>query len=187
MGKIPEEAKKVFDGIIFDVYQWQQKQFDGSYLLFEMLQRVYSVNVIPITNEGKVVLTKQEQPSVGSFIGSIGGRIDPGEGPLDAGKRELLEEAGLEGKDWKLWYSTNPSSKIDWEIYTYIVKGITKVAEATPDSGEKIELIEFTFDEYLQLAVDPNFRDHEIAFKLLKAEKDPVKLNELKKLFSVDE
>ncbi len=37
--KIPPNAKRVFKGIIFDVYQWQQKMFDGSKETFEMLKR----------------------------------------------------------------------------------------------------------------------------------------------------
>ena len=28
--KLPEQAKKVFDGEIFDVYQWDQEMYDGS-------------------------------------------------------------------------------------------------------------------------------------------------------------
>lgn len=36
---IPEQAGCVFHGEIFDVYQWQQEMFDGSYERFEMLRR----------------------------------------------------------------------------------------------------------------------------------------------------
>jgi len=33
---VPEEAKLVFKGIIYDVYQWEQKMFDGTFSTFEM-------------------------------------------------------------------------------------------------------------------------------------------------------
>ena len=44
--KIPQQAKKVFKGTIFSVYQWQQKMFDGTFQTFEMLKRAYTIEVI---------------------------------------------------------------------------------------------------------------------------------------------
>ena len=40
---IPHNAKKVFNGILFDVYQWKQKMFDNSIKTFEMLKRKSSL------------------------------------------------------------------------------------------------------------------------------------------------
>jgi len=37
--KLTSQAQRVFKGIIFDVYQWKQKMFDGSQGIFEMLKR----------------------------------------------------------------------------------------------------------------------------------------------------
>ncbi|MEI7603954.1 MAG: hypothetical protein WCJ19_02970 [bacterium] len=45
---IPEDAVKVFSGVIFDVYQWQQLQFDGTYATFEKIKRNDVALVIPI-------------------------------------------------------------------------------------------------------------------------------------------
>jgi hypothetical protein len=39
------------------------------------------VNVIPVTNEGKIILAKQTQPGEKPFIGALGGSIDEGETP----------------------------------------------------------------------------------------------------------
>lgn len=36
--KLPPQAKKVFTGQIFDVYQWEQEMYDGSFETFEMLK-----------------------------------------------------------------------------------------------------------------------------------------------------
>ena len=52
---IPADAKRVFEGVIFDVYQWQQKMFDGSTETFEVLKRPDSVEVIAI-KDGKMVV-----------------------------------------------------------------------------------------------------------------------------------
>lgn len=91
---IPDNAKKVFAGKIFDTYQWPQRLYDGTEVTFEAIRRPDSVNILPITDEGKIILTKQEQPGMKPFIGVLGGRMDEGESPLQTAERELLEEAG---------------------------------------------------------------------------------------------
>ena len=48
---IPEEAKKVFQGEIFAVYQWPQEMFDGSFATFEMLRRADTVKILAVVTE----------------------------------------------------------------------------------------------------------------------------------------
>ncbi|HEU5187641.1 MAG TPA: NUDIX domain-containing protein, partial [Candidatus Saccharimonadales bacterium] len=84
---IPDTAKQVFAGRIFDVYQWPQQLYDGTEVTFEAIRRPDSVNILPITSEGKIVLTKQEQPGMEPFIGALGGRVDKDETPLQAAER----------------------------------------------------------------------------------------------------
>lgn len=48
---IPPSAKKVFSGQIYDIYQWQQKMFDGSIETFEAAQRENVVTIIPIIDD----------------------------------------------------------------------------------------------------------------------------------------
>lgn len=57
-------------------------------------------NVVPITREGQLVLIKQHR--FGTNASSIeipGGVIDPGEEPIVAARRELLEETGYQCDD----------------------------------------------------------------------------------------
>src|SRR3990167_5482373 len=131
---IPPNAKRVFKGVIFDVYQWEQKMFDGSKATFEKLKRPDTVVVFPILPDGRIILTEQEQPGKAPFIGATGGRVDEGEEVLAAAKRELLEESGYEAEEFILWQAEHPASKIDWVIYTFIAKGLKKVGEMDLDT-----------------------------------------------------
>ena len=182
---IPENAKRVFKGVVFDVYQWEQKMFDGSKATFEKLRRPDTVVVFPVLPGGKIILTEQEQPGKAPFIGATGGRVDEGEDILEAAKRELLEESGYTAEEFILWDTQHPTSKLDWVVYTFIAKKIKRVAEPELDAGEKIKLIELTLDELIDIPTKKNiyFAEQEIMLKLMEAKLDPKKKKELEELF----
>lgn len=178
----PSNAKRVFEGKIFDVYQWSQKMFDGSKVLFEKIKRDDTVNVLPVL-DGKIILTKQEQPGTAPFIGAVGGRIDEGESPLEAAKRELLEETGFTTEEFVLWDAIQPVEKIDWAAYTFIAKKCRQVRNPKLESGEKIKLFPVSFEEFLAIVADEKYRDVEIALKILRDRNDSQKNGEWRKLF----
>lgn len=180
---IPPHAKKVFSGKIFDVYQWEQRLYDGTSATFEKIKRIDTVGIIPITVDKKIIITEQEQPGMKPFIGFPGGRIDEREDPLSAAKRELREETGYEGNEYILWDASQYLSKIDWAIYTFIAKDCKKTAEQHLDSGEKITIRYVTFEELLQLVFEENFRDRETALKILQLKNKPKKFAEMKEMF----
>lgn len=166
---IPPDAQKVFTGEIFEVYQWQQELFDGSTATFERLKRPDTVSVIPVTDDGQILFAKEEQPGSAPFLGTFGGRVDPGEDPLVAAKRELLEETGYEADVWEVWFSSQPSSKVEWTITVYIAKGVRKVGEPSLDPGEKIEIASQSLENFLGTVVpDPAFRDSDIALEVFR-------------------
>ena len=182
---IPENAKRVFKGVIFDVYQWEQEMFDGTKATFEKLKRPDTVVVFPVLPDGKIILTEQEQPGKEPFIGATGGRVDEGEDILMAAKRELLEESGYEAEEFILWDSQHPIGKIDWVVYTFIAKGLKKVADLHLDAGEKIKLLPVTLDKLIDIATDghKNFYEKEVQIKFFEAKLNPKKMEELKELF----
>lgn len=181
---IPDNAKKVFGGVLFDVYQWEQEMFDGTKTIFEKLKRPDTVIVFPTLDDEKILLTEQEQPGKEPFMGAAGGRVDDGEDILEAAKRELLEETGYEASEFVLWDAQHPTSKIDWVVYTFIAKGLKKVADLNLDAGEKIVLKPVNFDRFIDIAISKNFVQKEIIPKLYEAKLHPEKMEELKKLFN---
>jgi len=117
------------------------------------------------------------------FIGALGGRVDEGEKPEQTARRELLEEAGIEAEKYILWDAVQPTEKVDWAIWTYIARGCKKVSQQNIDAGEKIELLEVTFDEYLGMVAQDDYRDTEISLKLLKLARHPQELAATKRLW----
>ena len=181
--QMPEDATLVFKGKLFDVYQWQQQMYDGTYQTFEKLKRPDTVVVFAVLDDGSILLTKQEQPGKSLFIGAAGGRVDEGEEIEEAAARELLEETGYRAKELILWHSEQPVSKIDWAVYTFIAKGLEKVDEQRLDAGEKITLHPVTFDEFIDTALRNEFTEREIVKYIYEAKIDKQKLEELRELF----
>ncbi len=179
---LPENAKCVFRGILFDVYQWEVVGYDGKPRIFEKLKRPDTVMIIPVTEEGQIILSFQEQPGKKPFMGSVGGRVDEREKVLEAAKRELLEETGYEAREWILFDAVQPVSKIEWAVYTLIARGCKKVAEQNLDGAEKIELRFVDFDEFVRMVLHHEFGDMELQNRLLEAQMNPEKMAEYKKL-----
>jgi ADP-ribose pyrophosphatase len=168
--KIPEGAKQVFKGVIFSVYQWEQKMFDGSTEIFEMVKRPSTIEIIAVQGD-KILMSKQSQPNKHNFFSLFGGRAEENEEPLVTAKRELLEESGLESTDWELVKSYQPVHKLDWEIYLFIARNCKKVAEPHLDPGEKIETVAYTFDEFMEVVQKDEYWGSELALDMLKMEK----------------
>lgn len=151
---IPQGATKAFSGILFDVYQWQQKQFDGTVKTFEMLKRPDSVHAICIIKD-KILITQEEQPHRGIFYGLPGGRHDhKHETELQAAQRETLEEVGLAFDAWRLIDAEQPESKIEWFSYIFVAFDGSKKTLTHQDSGEKITAHFMTLGEVKCLIQD---------------------------------
>jgi 8-oxo-dGTP pyrophosphatase MutT (NUDIX family) len=164
----PESAQKVFTGEIFTVYQWPQTLYDGSTATFEKLYRDDTVGVLAITPDKKIVISEQEQPSMQPFVSLLGGVVDEGEKPFETAKRELLEEAGGTAENWDLWLSTQPMSKIDWAMYMFIARDCKLDSPQALDAGEKITLRLVSFEEFLKIVFQPEFRDFEVSLRIAR-------------------
>ena len=182
---MPPHAKRVFKGVVFDTYQWEQEMYDGTKKLFEKLKRPDTVVVFPVLSDGRIILIEEEQPGQELSLGSIGGRVDEGEDALAAAKRELLEETGYEAKEWLLFDAAQPISKVEWAIYVFIAKGCRKVEEQNLDGAEKVEMLFVNFDTFVEMILHEEFGDVELKIKLLEAKLDPVKMKALKKQLGV--
>lgn len=179
--KIPKQAKKVFSGEIFDIYQWPQKLYDGSVATYEIIKRQYASRIIA-TQNNKIVLGQEWKQGRGVKLGIFGGRIENGETPLKCAKRELLEEAGLESNDWELLYVDEVyPDKMDFLIYIYVARNCKKIAKQKLDPGEKIKTKIVSFDEYVKIALkgdSPLVKKLKMNVLQMKAER---KLNQFKK------
>ena len=184
--KLPKKSKKVFTGILFDVYQWDQEMFDGSRQIFEMITRKPSVDILAVVGDQIMVLI-QEQPTKPLFPSLPGGRVEDGQTPVQAAKEELLQETGYIAEEMKLLNEFYGSSKIFFHESLFVAKNCKKVADQNLDSGEKIKLTFQSFENLLQLCRNERFTAPlGLKFMMYEALVDQKKKEELrKKIFEV--
>ena len=163
----PSNAKRAYHGKIFDVWEWEQLLFDGTTATFEGLKRRHTAKVLA-TVDGKIMVTDEEQPVTGRYRSFPGGMIDDGKTPLEQAQEELLGETGYASDDWELWESIRTFRTTDYTVHYFVARNCRKVAEPTPEPGEKIGVGFLSFDELLLLSDDREFIGAEFVNRLLR-------------------
>jgi ADP-ribose pyrophosphatase len=144
---VPDNAELKFKGMIFDVYQWHQKLFDGSEQTFEMLKRCDTVSIIGLV-DNKIIIIDDEQPYLGERKSFPGGRVDDSDATiLAAAQREMAEETGYEFANWRLVEVRQPYRKSEWFVYVWLAWDSTGQQERHLDAGEKIIVSQLDFED----------------------------------------
>lgn len=177
---IPREAKKMFQGEKYSVWQWEQKLYDGSTATFEGIKRADTVQVFGVLPDNSIILVDDLQPHRDAVITPAGGAVEEGEEPAEAGKREFLEETGYEVGTLVPWYSYRPGATTESTIHVYIGRDLKNTGKQSLEPGENIKVIKYTFNEFIALGGDVNVRDLVLRIILLEAQLDDKKKAELK-------
>ena len=100
------------------------------------------VNIIAITKDGKIVMERQYRHALGNTCYELPcGVIEKGETPLEAAKRELLEETGFAGGEWKEWMTLSPNPATSTNLaYSFLAVGVEKVSGQHLDATEDIDV-----------------------------------------------
>ena len=133
----PDESRRVFEGkrISVDVERWGGHER-------EIVRHPGAVAIVAVDAEQRVTLVRQlREPVRKRLLELPAGTREPGEEPLATAKRELAEEAGLGGGEWRLaasFYST--PGFCDELVHVYIAEGVEET-ERAPQDDEEIELV----------------------------------------------
>ncbi len=107
------------------------------------------VNIVPETTDGRIVLVEQYRFGTGEVTLEFpAGIIDPGEGPCEAGVRELLEETGYRAAQCVHVAEVDPNPALqDNRVHVVYASGCTWVGEPEQDEGEDIHVHVATVEE----------------------------------------
>ena len=119
-----------------------------------------SVVVLPIFNDGRMLLIRQYRHSVGEFLWElVAGRKEPNESPVAAARRELVEETGFTAKRWRKLMRIVPTPGFvnEW-MWIFAAEGLTEGA-ARPEEDEKITPRIFTLKQAEKMIERGTLRD----------------------------
>ena len=107
-----------------------------------------------------IILERQYRHAVGQYLIEVpAGTRDPGEAPLAAAKREMIEETGYRAKRWTMLvrYFASPGFLAEW-MQIYLARDLT-AGVAQPELDEQIEIIRMPLSKAMQLVRDGKIHD----------------------------
>ena len=133
-------SKKVYKCDLFSVTEDHATDGKGYEIRRSIVRHAGSAVMMAVDAKKRILLVRQYRLPAGQAMWELpAGRLDPGEKPLQAAKRELIEETGCRARSWKKLASFYPSPGFLQEQMTiFLATGITQ-GEATPMDDEKIE------------------------------------------------
>ena len=142
-------SRLIFDGKVVHLYKDTVRLPDGAESVREYVKHIGAVCILPLTDDGEVILERQYRYAVRQILTEIpAGKLDaPGEDPLEAAKRELREETGATAREMIPLGDYYGSPAILGErIRMFLARGLT-FGETEFDEDEFLEVFRLPLDE----------------------------------------
>jgi ADP-ribose pyrophosphatase len=133
---------------------------NGAVVELEIIRHPGAVAVVPLKDDGAVLLIRQYRHATGGFIFELpAGKLDPGEEPRQCAARELEEEIGQRASSVTplLTFYTTPGFT-DEVIHLFLATGLTPGTQDL-DHDEVLEVVEMSLDEAIQRIAEGTIRD----------------------------
>lgn len=158
-------SKLAYKGKVFSVFTDQVKEPGGDVNTRDVIRHNGSIVILAVdesTNpqDPEIILERQYRHAAGQFLIELpAGRIEPGEAPLAAAKREMIEETGYRAKRWThlTKYFASPGF-LGESMNIYLARDIREGA-AQPEADEQIEVVRMRLSEVLGLIAADKIHD----------------------------
>ncbi len=139
----PDSSRRVYEGRLLSltVERWGDHER-------EIVEHPGAVAIVAVDEEGYVALVRQLREATRERLLELpAGTAEPGEAPLETAKRELREECGLTGGEWRelaaFW--TTPGFCRE-RMHLFAAEGVTR-GESAPEEDEELELVRWRVTE----------------------------------------
>ncbi len=163
-------GEDIFDGIVLHVRKDTVELPNGNTSTREYIKHNGAVCVIPVTDDGEVVLERQFRYAIGKVLTEIpAGKLEPGEDRIEAARRELKEETGYEaGMMTYIGEFFGSPALLEERVTMYLATELTK-SEMKLDEDEFLEVFTMPLEEAYQKVMANEFDDAKTQLCILKA------------------
>jgi ADP-ribose pyrophosphatase len=133
---------------------------DGKHATREYVVHPGAVVVVPLLDDGQVVLERQFRYPIGQVMIELpAGKLDAGEDPLLCGLRELQEETGYTAAEWAYAGQMHLAIAYSTEvIHIYFARGLSSGARQL-DAGEFLDVFTAPAQQLLDWCADGTVTD----------------------------
>jgi len=168
----PLSSKTVYRGKLLHVLEDEVGLPDGRTARREYIRHPGAAVMVPMPDPEHVVLVRQfRYPLARHFYEVPAGKIDRGEEPLQAARRELREECGFEAGEWRHLATIHPCiGYSDERMELYLARRLAAVGRA-PDPDEFLEVLTVRLSEALRWVRDGRITDVKTIIGLMWADR----------------
>lgn len=143
---------------------------DGSKSFREVIVHPGGVVIVALTKDNNILLVKQYRYPIKCVNFELpAGKLETGENPDFAAKRELEEETGYRAKNWKsLGYINTTPGICTEKLYLYLASDLEYVGEH-PDEGEIIRCSEHSLQDVYSMINNGEINDAKTICALFRA------------------
>ena len=165
----PLQQTVIYDGKIIRVRVDDARLPSGAIAKREVVDHPGGVCVAALTDQEELLFVRQFRYPYGEVIPEIpAGKLEPGEDPLPAGKRELQEETGATAAHYESLGQLYPSPGYCGEIiHMYMATGLS-FGEMSPDEDEFLEVERVALDKAVDMVLSGDIKDAKTQAAVLK-------------------
>lgn len=163
-------SEEIFDGHVVHLFKDTVELPNGKHAVRETIRHIGAVAIVPLTDDGKVIVERQFRYPLGCVITEIpAGKLDSkDEDRLAAAKRELEEETGYTAEEWIDLGDYYPAAAYtDERISLYLAKGLQH-GERNLDEDEFLNVLAVDLEELVADVLNGTITDGKTQAALLK-------------------
>ncbi|MBQ8922726.1 MAG: NUDIX hydrolase [Oscillospiraceae bacterium] len=163
-------SEEIYDGKILHVTRDTVRLEDGTEALREVVHHPGGACVVPLTDEGDVLMVRQfRYPHGRETLEIPAGKLEYGENPEICAVRELKEEVGAVSGRIESLGCLYPTPAYDKEvIHMYLARELTLTNQQALDSDEFLDVIRMPLKEAVEMVMRDELPDAKTQIALLK-------------------
>lgn len=162
-------SEEIYKGRIFRVHRDTVALADGTGALREIVEHNGGVCCAAVNERGELAFVRQFRYAYGKVVTELpAGKLEKGEDPFDAVKRELREEVGAEATDWQPLGVLYPTPGYCTEVIHLYSCRIRSIGDTDFDEDERIESLFIPLDEAAQMVMRGEIPDAKTQVLVMK-------------------